>query len=717
MRINHNIPSLRALHQLDKSNSTLDKTLERLSSGLRINHAADDAAGLAITQKMDTQVRGLKQANRNAMDGISLIQTAEGALNEVHSMLQRIRELAVQVSNGTYDAQDRKAVQDEVTQMQNEIDRISSSIEFNEMKLLNGDIDRRAFSTDADVADIVSMSDTVEAGTYTFEVSQSASVTSDTGGLVNLFDGDGEATVAGTININGEQVEIEVGDSSEDVFSKLRDLASRVDVSITIDPAPPFANSKQLTLEMNQYGPRSLDVTGDLELLTALGLDNDHFQPNTADVYQTQIAAAYTVPAVTASSVLINGTSVSIGTGDDVQAIYEAIKSTNLQGVEITYDSTGNLEIYSMKPLVIEPVLASDTTLSDALIAAGFETGVVFEGLSGADLTKSVPMDSITTDGGAGNDLTGQIAIYVDGAPLATAVDFSAATANLYEPGPLDLDSAAGREAALTALNAAAATSLSNTTFAFTDETPASLVAYNQDGYEVTLKSVNTTSAADLTTAANLGYTSENVTVEKGFGNLGRNVQIDGASIIYDDPTTVNEIDGFPAGTTVTTVGRDIIFQSNDNFELRLVAGESIGTVTMNLLETGPLDLQIGANEGQFMEIRIQNLSPRALGITDINLSTSEGAQEAITIVDDAISTISTVRSKLGAYQNRLEHTIANLEAASENMTASLSRILDADMAYEMSQFTQQNIIQQAGTSMLAQANQRPQSLLQLLQG
>jgi len=141
MRINHNISALRALHQLDKSNTKLDKTLERLSSGLRINHAADDAAGLAITQKMDTQVRGLEQANRNAMDGISLIQTAEGALNEVHSMLQRIRELAVQVSNGTYDATDRKAVQDEVSELQNEVSRISEDIEFNEMKLLKGNSD------------------------------------------------------------------------------------------------------------------------------------------------------------------------------------------------------------------------------------------------------------------------------------------------------------------------------------------------------------------------------------------------------------------------------------------------------------------------------------------------------------------------------------------------------------------------------------------------
>ena len=139
--------------------------------------------------------------------------------------------------------------------------------------------------------------------------------------------------------------------------------------------------------------------------------------------------------------------------------------------------------------------------------------------------------------------------------------------------------------------------------------------------------------------------------------------------------------------------------------------------VTINILETGPLNLQIGANEGQFMEVRIQEISPKTLRLTEMNLTTVAGAQAAITIADEAITTVSSVRAKLGAYQNRLEHTIANLQSAGENMTASLSRIQDADMAYEMAQFTQQNIIQQAGTSMLAQANQRPQSLLQLLQG
>jgi len=707
MRINHNIPSLRALHQLDKSNATLDKTLERLSSGLRINHAADDAAGLAITQKMDTQVRGLKQANRNAMDGISLIQTAEGALNEVHSMLQRVRELAVQVSNGTYDAQDRKAVQDEVKQMQNEIERISSSIEFNEMKLLNGDIDRRAFSTDSDIADIVSMSDTVEAGVYAFDVAQLASVTKDTGGLVSLFDGNGESVVTGTLNINGEQVKINAGESSEEVFSKLRDLSSRVDISVTIDPAPPFGNGKSLTLEMNQYGPRRLEVTGDLDLLQALGLDEQHFQPNTKQMYMTDVDFSGGIGSATAN-ILINGTTVSLANGDTDQNVYEKIKAANIPGLELSYASTGHLLVFSNKPLIIEPANptdANDIALAAELDTLGLDDGTPLTPIAPADLVKSIPDKAITTDGGAGNELTGTVAVFSGGVRVGANIDWTAG---------LNLDSAADRETVLDNLNAQDA---GNTIFSFTDDAPSKLVAYNRNGLEVMVKPVSNVVAADTTTVANIGYGSGYVTQEKGFGNLGRNVQIDGTSIVYDNPATINVRDGFPAGTTVTTIGRDILFESNDNFELRLVSGTDIGSVTMNLLETGPLDLQIGANEGQFMEIRIQNLSPRAIGITDINLSTSEGAQEAIGIVDTAIETISTVRSKLGAYQNRLEHTIANLEAASENMTASLSRILDADMAYEMSQFTQQNIIQQAGTSMLAQANQRPQSLLQLLQG
>ncbi len=467
MRINHNIPALRALNQLNRSNSKLDTTLERLSSGLRINRAADDAAGLAITQKMDTQVRGLEQANRNAMDGISLIQTAEGALNEVHAMLQRIRELAVQVSNGTYDASDREAVQNEVNELQNEIQRISDDTEFNEMKLLNGSVDRRTFSEDETVGNIVSMSDTVTPGEYAFEVTQAATQTEAVGSGVaaGFFDGDGKASIGGVINVNGEQVEIHVGDTADEVFGKVRDACERVGVTLTSSNTP-FANGESLTFTHDKFGvDYDLEITGTSDLLAGLGVD-----------------------------------------------------------------------------------------------------------------------------------------------------------------------------------------------------------------------------------APNLTVTN-------------------GTDIVVTTPT------GFPADMTVEASGNEVVFKASGNFELRIAGAGALGTTTINILETGPLNLQIGANEGQFMEIRIQELSPKTLRLTEMNLATVEGAQEAITIADEAITTVSSVRAKLGAYQNRLEHTIANLQSAGENMTASMSRIQDADMAYEMAQFTQQNIIQQAGTSMLAQANQRPQSLLQLLQG
>jgi flagellin len=143
---------------------------------------------------------------------------------------------------------------------------------------------------------------------------------------------------------------------------------------------------------------------------------------------------------------------------------------------------------------------------------------------------------------------------------------------------------------------------------------------------------------------------------------------------------------------------------------------ETAVPITVSVLDAGPMDLQIGANEGQIMSVRIPKVTPKTLGIDKINMGTADGAQEAITLLDNAINQVSAIRSKLGAYQNRLEHSISNLDTTSENMTESLSRIEDVDMAEEMAEYTQKNVLAQAGTSMLAQANQRPQSILSLLQ-
>lgn len=488
MRINHNIPALRALHQLNKTNTVLDKTMQKLSSGLRINCAADDAAGLAISQKMDTQVRGLHQANRNAMDGISLIQTAEGALNEVHAMLQRIRELAVQVSNGTYDSTDRRAVNDEVVQLQNEIQRISDHIEFNERKLLNGEIDRRAFPDNEGVVKIISLSDTVSPGSYSIKVTADATKATIKGaeGTITVGGSIVESQV-GTINLNGEEVRIEKGDTADVVFNKLRDLAETIGAN--------------LIAYNNDDGSGNADIDGGAQ------------QYNFGNMYL----------------------------------------------------------VFEMKEYGSEYKLDLNASNSSLLSALGLSTTIE----TGSD------------------------------------------------------------------------------------------------------------AQAEITSSA----------------------------------------DGFSSTATVSTKGNVITVTDINGFEMKFEAQQGVvdlaedNSADVKVLDAGPLDLQIGANEGQFMEIRIQNLSPQALGIDKINLSTSDGAQKAITVVDNAINMISSVRSKLGAYQNRLEHTVANLSVAAENMTASLSRIQDADMAAEMSEYTQKNVISQAGIAMLAQANQRPQQILQLLQG
>ena len=486
MRINHNIPALRALHQLNKTNTVLDKTMQKLSSGLRINCAADDAAGLAISQKMDTQVRGLHQANRNAMDGISLIQTAEGALNEVHAMLQRIRELAVQVSNGTYDSTDRRAVNDEVVQLQNEIQRISDHIEFNERKLLNGEIDRRAFPDNEGVVKIISLSDTVSPGSYSIEVTADATKATITGAKGTIIaEGSIAESQVGTINLNGEEVRIEKGDTADVVFNKLRDLAETIGANL---------------IAYNDDGSGDADIDG--------GAQQYNFE---------------------------------------------------------------NILVFEMKEYGSEYKLDLNASNSSLLSALGLST------------------------------------------TIETGLD----------------------------------------------------------------------AQAKITSSA----------------------------------------DGFSSTATVSTKGNVITVTDINGFEMKFEAQQGAADLAednsadVKVLDAGPLDLQIGANEGQFMEIRIQNLSPQALGIDKINLSTSDGAQKAITVVDNAINMISSVRSKLGAYQNRLEHTVANLSVAAENMTASLSRIQDADMAAEMSEYTQKNVISQAGIAMLAQANQRPQQILQLLQG
>lgn len=532
MRINHNISALKANNQLLRTNKLLDASLERLSSGYRINSAADDSAGLAISEKMRTQIAGLEQASRNASDGISVIQTAEGALVEVESMLQRMRELAVQSANGIYTTDDRVAIQAEIDQLSEEITRISDTTEFNTMTLLDGNIDRKSYSSNNNVS-LVSLSDTVAVGNYTVEITRDARQAVVVGNETSTF-GDPAvrkitADEAGSININGEAVEIKEGDTVNQVFKKIRDACDNVDINV--------------------------------------------FAINPTDMY--------------------DGT-----TNPDGQPVLDA----NL-------DMAG----YTSKQLDDEP---------NALVFVTRDFGI------------SEKIDIFCDN----EDLCELLGLTIHGAK-ATGID---AEANLKLNGD----------------------PLYNSLFENT---------------------------------ATLSISGNKITVSD-----------------RNDFKMIFEVD---PGTVSTRFQDARIPDSDEPIDDGVITDAADGEeVTVSVLDAGPMDLQIGANEGQLMSVRIPKVNPQTLGIDKINVGTADGAQEAIGLLDIAINQVSEIRSKLGAYQNRLEHSISNLDVTSENMTESLSRIKDVDMAQEMAEYTQKNVLSQAGTSMLAQANQRPQSILSLLQ-
>mgnify|MGYP000849113934 CR=1 FL=1 len=555
------------------------------------------------------------------MDGISLIQTAEGALNEVHAMLQRIRELAVQVSNGTYDPADRKAVQDEVKQLQNEIQRISDYIEFNERKLLNGEIDRRAFPDDDKAAKIVSLSDSVKPGTYAVTVTANATKATLEGGKVssNFTEGKIQANQAGIININGEEVRIEAGDSAETVFNKLRDLAETVGLNLiaygddgTGKPdynggAKPFEfnSGMHLVLETKEYGS---DYFIDLNasnstLLADLGL----------------------------TATKVKGTDV-VASIDSQNSDFSPTATVTAKGNIITVT---DIDGFTMK------LETQDITI-------------------GYSETYKLALQAITNTG-------------------------------------------LGEDIAKAALDAAMQAFAKGQSYSVALMAANSIIGPNATGAINILLNGGNSKAIKAAEIADVDSSTASAVATKIYDGIK-----DGKS----DAVIINDVLNSTPGVAENQVKAALLA-----FRMEISNPMQVKVLQINVLDAGPLDLQIGANEGQFMEIRIPNLSPQALGIDKINLSTADGAQKAITTADEAINMISSVRSKLGAYQNRLEHTVANLDVAAENMTASLSRIQDADMAKEMSEYTQKNVISQAGMAMLAQANQRPQQILQLLQG
>jgi flagellin len=593
MIINHNISALNTYRQLSANNSSTAKSLEKLSSGLRINRAGDDAAGLAISEKMRGQIRGLQMASKNAQDGISLIQTAEGALNEVHSILQRMRELAVQASNGTNTDEDRIALNDEVKQLIEEMDRIATTTEFNTQKLLDGS--KGAKTTSANI----------------------------TGGVAKEISAANKLVITDGTEIKNNVFGVIYSDGTNDHTLEIAIPEGEYDNLVEFTQA--FNNALD-TAAANLKASTGVDIE-DIAKNIRLGFDVDS---DTGEVTfklfeKTPDAladgATFTLKATTTSDVanLLGITSDVKLTGDDGSAVdVQAFGS-------IIKDSAGdNSVLWDEFSIKFEDEIEETANQNNTL-------KMTYDGL---DL--NVELTEKTYDGSTGKaatDLAADIQTKIEAA-IDTAVE------------ALDED------------------------------------ALKAKGYKGLEEDMKTAYKTDLKAGLEVAFNEDN------------KLTITGPAEMKIDETS----------------------------DAAIVLG--LTNVNVDIKNSG-VTFQIGANAGQSMTISINDMQTSAVGKTsidgidkhlkDVDISSKDGAEDAIKILDTAIKEVSTERSKLGAYQNRLEHTINNLGTSAENLTAAESRIRDVDMAKEMMEFTKYSILNQAATAMLAQANQLPQSVLQLL--
>ena len=480
MKINRNMSAVVANRQLLRTENKLSLSMGRLSSGYKINKAGDNPAGMAISSKMKAQIDGLNQAEANSDDGQSVLRIADGALNEVRNMLQRIRELSVQAANGTNSYSDRQSIQDEIDQLTQEVDRISTDTEYNKKTLLDGSANTRVYVSGthqdktkfARSATRIDFSEEVLPGDYTVKVktpAKQAEYKLDLSGLINDPDFDG-----GTVSINGVGIDYEKGMSADDVYKQLMSVADEIGCKIEKDP-------------------------------------------NNAGVYN------------------------------------------------ITADNKGSKETLT--------ILMSDEMAHK------------------------------------------------------TGLDQQGAVQNA-------------------------------------DDKSYKLVASGTDA-EIELKD--------------------------GFGS-----------------------------TVITNVeGNRVKITDKGGFSMDFLLSDDVqngDTLKFDVTDVGAMTIQIGANQYQNMDVHIPEVSSESLYLDTVNVAVNGGADKAISTMDAAIAKLSAVRSGIGAYTNRLEYASSSLAETQEDMTTAYSGLMDTDMASEMTEYTQQNILEQAAVSVLSQANDIPQQVLSLLQ-
>ncbi|MDX9785874.1 MAG: flagellin [Desulfobacterales bacterium] len=608
LSVNTNIASLNAQRNLNSSQGMLNTSLKRLSSGLRINSAKDDAAGLAITNRMTSQVRGLNQAARNANDGISLAQTAEGALQETTNILQRLRELSIQSANDTNSSSDRQALQAEASQLISEMDRIAETTKFNGKGLLNGSFSTAQFQVGADANQTISFGIT---GARTSDLgSYQATGTAVT---ASAFDGDG-------FTINGVEVGVSAATSAAGVTAGSATAKATAINSVFDQTGVTATASNSLTGAAPNAGIGL--ANGDL-LINGIAVGS--IAKSTSAVTQGRTAA----DAINAIS---NQTGVTATASASTGAL--TLSTSDGRDIALTAGTVDSATAQKIQNAIGLDVSAAGNASGNESSTLTFDAAVEGSG-TGLTITDQVKIDNLTYEF---TDAAGQAAVEAAGNVAVVIVAGGAAADSITAlEGAIDTQRAAG----------------------------------------------NTTVDTGAKTATTLVLTSTLV----GTGTLG-----------ISEPAATNAgalAAGAAAGGTAAADGDGVTTR---------------GTLTLSSAENytlGGADLAYGG---------VSSVSPALSQMNSVDISTVEGSNAAISVIDGAISQVGSIRGDLGAIQSRFESTIANLQSVSENISAARSRVLDADFALETANLTKGQILQQAGIAMLAQANQLPQAALSLLQ-
>src|SRR5690606_29510426 len=624
--INTNLASLNAQRNLNKSQGALGTSLQRLSSGLRINSAKDDAAGLQISNKLTSQINGLNVAARNANDGISLAQTAEGAMQEGTNILQRMRELARQSANGTNSGEEREALNAGSIQLKSELDRISTTTRFGGKMLLDGNFTESVqVGARANETISVSVGDfrTTAMGTRA-ERAATAAVATATAKPTTMTLG---TTTAG-------------GSASTAVGTAAAALTS----------APTGAVAGAASALTNAAAPTSLDISAanNNNVLTIGGgaisagvsitlADNASYTASTlADEINTQIASSSLAGFVTASS---DGTGITLTEVDQAGAF---------SGTALTVAGNGATNIF-----------AANTASSGTATSAG-------------------TAQTLTVQLGAATAQTVTLAAsYGDSNALASAIQ--------------------GQLTGFTvAADAGGILTLTQTgTF----------------GGEAITIGGTATGLFGTPTTGTAGTTTSNASFTLAVG-AGAAQTISMASGTYTADALADEINrGIDANSTLKGNVRASVNEGKLEFKTTATGVAATLTFGENGTAVGLANLNIGTTP-----VTGVDAGPGTDSVESINISTAAGAQDAIAIIDAAINEIDQTRGDLGAIQNRFASTISNLDNIAENVAAARGRIQDADFAAETASLSKNQILQQAGISVLSQANSLPQQVLSLLQ-